>query len=179
MNEKTRYLWKLVTVLAVNLMLLAAVLLAEAEAARLGDSGERVALIQHELEKRKFFNGAVNGVFDIETRKGISSFQSLSGFEKSGEADYRTLSALGLDSRYSDCFSLQTELLARCVQLSGCLTFPEMLAKGAEILEKTGGASTLGDYITRNYPDFLKKSREPSDEAYNAALQVIKGAAFD
>ena len=178
MNEKEKYLWKLVAILAINLLLLVAVSAVGAEAVRLGDSGERVARIQHELSKRKLTESKTDGVFDLETRRGIMSFQSQEGIGKSGEADCATLLALGLDTRCSDCFSLHTELLARCIQLSGCLTYPEMLRKGTEILEETCGVPTLGDYIARNYPDFFRKSNEPSSDAYNAAVQVMRKAVF-
>ncbi|MBQ2903221.1 MAG: peptidoglycan-binding protein [Clostridia bacterium] len=174
MNEKTRYLWKLVAILAVNFALLIVISLTEAQAVRLGDSGERAAQIRRELRERKIIDGEINGVFDMETRKGISDFQLSAGLERSGEADFETLCALGLDSRCSECFSVQTELLARCIMLSGCRTYPEMLGSAAEILRKTRGAKTLGRYISENYPYFFKKTETPSDDAYNAAVQSVK-----
>lgn len=178
MNEKNKKLWQLVAILAVNLALLALVSFRSAEAMRLGSSGERIAEIQRELHRRNLFSGSINGFFDLETRRSISDFQSLSGIEKNGEADFKTLSALGLDSHYSDCFSAPTELLARCIQLSGCRSYPEMLKKGTEILDKTDSAFTLGKYISENHSDFSEFTDEPSADAYNAAVQAIRKAAL-
>lgn len=174
MNEKSKKMWQLVAILAINFVLLVVLYAFKAEAVRLGDSGERVAQIQLELKRKKLMSGEADGLFDFATRKAVSEFQRHSGIEKSGEADYKTLRALGMDSLYSDCFSLRTELLARCIQLSGCRTYPEMLKKADEILGETDGVQTLGKYISREFPDFSKNSNEPSVDAYNAALHAIR-----
>lgn len=174
MNEKNRKMWQLVAILAINFVLLIVVYAFSAEAVRLGDRGERVAQIQLELKRKNYMSGETDGLFDFATKKAVSEFQRHSGIEKSGEADYKTLRALGMDSHYSDCFSLRTELLARCVQLSGCRTYPEMLKKADEILGETNGAKTLGKYISREFPDFFKKDDEPSVDAYNAVLHAIR-----
>ncbi len=178
MNEKSKKLWQIVAILAVNLALLAVVSVFNAKAIRLGNNGERVAEIQRELQRKNIFCGRINGFFDFETRNGISEFQRLNGIEKSGEADFKTLCALGLDTLHSDCFSARTELLARCIQLSGCRTYPEMLKKGDEILDKTNGALTLGKYISECFPDFVRLSDEPSVDAYNAAVHAIRKELF-
>lgn len=173
MNEKSKKMWQLVALLAINFVMLAVIYSFNADAVRLGDSGERVAQIQRVLKRNNILSAEVNGFFDFATRKAVTEFQGLSGIEKSGEADFETLRALGLDS-HSDCFSLRTELIARCVQLSGCRTYPEMLKKADEILKKTDSAQTLGKYISRNFPDFTKSADEPSVDAYNAALCAIR-----
>lgn len=177
MNRKTKKLWQLVAILAVNLIMLILVSDFSARAVRLGGSGERVAEIQRELYRRNLFDGNRNGVFDFETKKGITEFQMLSGLEESGEADYETLSALGLNSKSSVCFSARAELLARCIQQSGCRTYPEMLRKGDEIIGETDGAQTLGKYISKHFKDFTNSTEEPSPEAYSAAIQAINKAA--
>lgn len=174
MSKKSKKLWRLVAILAVNLAMLALVSFRNAEAIRLGGSGERVAQIQRELQRKNIFNGSINGFYDFETRQGISEFRSLIGIEKSGEADFKTLRALGLNSRYSDCFSARTELLSRCIQQSGCRTYPEMLKKGEKILNEANGAATLGKYISKNHPDFADITDEPSADAYNAAIEAIR-----
>lgn len=174
MNEKSRKMWQLVAILAINFLMLVAVYTFNAEAVRLGDSGERVAQIQLELKRKNLMSGEADGLFDFATKKAVSEFQRHNGIEKSGEADYKTLRALGINSHYSDCFSLRTELLARCIQLSGCRTYPEMLKKADEILGKADGAQTLGKYISMNFPDFTKTADEPSVDAYNAALYAIR-----
>lgn len=177
MSRKTKKLWKLTALLAVNLALLILISSVNARAERLGSSGDRVAEIQRELQKRQLFAGGKDGVFDFETRRAVSEFQEMNGIEISGEATHETLCALGLDSRYSDCFSAQVEVLARCIAVSGCRTYPEMLDKAEEILLKTEDATTLGKYIGMNYPDFWACDEVPTDEVYSAVIQAIRKSA--
>ncbi len=174
MSQKSKKMWQIVTLLAVNLTLLILVSSVSAKAVRLGGSGERVAEIQRELYKHNLFNGKPSGIFDLKTKSSAAEFQRINGLEVSGEANYGTVSALGLNSRSSECFSARAELLARCIRLSGCRTYPEMLAEAEKIVEITDGAETLGKYISENYPDFLFLSDEPSPEAYSAAVQIIR-----
>lgn len=178
MNEKSKKLWQTVAILSVNLILLILVSLFNTKAATLGDSGERIAQIQRELQRNNVYSGKINGLLDFETKHGIAEFQSFNGIERRGESDLKTLWALGLDSRHSDCFSSRTELLARCIQQSGCRTYSEMLIKAIEIIEETNDAQTLGKYISKNFPDFAKNTADPSDDAYNAAIQAIRIAVL-
>lgn len=171
MNQKNKRLWQITAVLAINLILLVAVSVFNAEAAKLGDSGERIAMIQRELQKMNLFDKEPDGLFDFETRREISAYGD-------NITDFDMLFALGLDSDYSECFSSRTELLARCIQHSGCRTYPEMLRKGCEILEMTDGALTLGKYVSLNFSDFESFSAEPTCDAYNAAIQAIRKTAL-
>lgn len=145
-----------------------------ANAEMLGSSGERVAVIQNELQKRNIYQGKENGIFDFETGRAVAEFRSINGMSKTGEANHETLCALGLDARASVCFSSQTELLAKCITLRGCRTYPEMLTEANMIIEKTSNALTLGKYISINYPQFLSDDITPSPEAYSAAVQAIR-----
>lgn len=174
MNEKSKRLWQITVISAINLALLIILSVFNAEAARLGDSGKRIAQVQQRLYEINCYSGKINGIFDFKTRQAVSDFQSLSSIEKSGEANYETLLALGLDSRCGESFSASAELLARCIQLSGCRSYPEMLEKSDEILAETNGALTLGKYISshRLADDILKT--EPSDDAYNAAILTLE-----
>ena len=167
-------MWQIVTLLAVNLTLLILISSVSAKAVRLGGSGERVAEIQRELHKLNLFKEKPSGIFDFKTKSSAAEFQRISGLDANGEADYKTLSALGLNAGSSECFSARTELLARCITFSGCRTYPEMLAEAEKIVEITDGAETLGKYIAENYPDFLFLTDEPSPEAYSAAMQIIR-----
>ncbi len=174
MTQKTKKLWQLVIILAVNLALLIIVSLSVADAVCLGGSGERVAEIQRKIKNQGFYNGGINGVFDFETRHGIEDFQTSNGIKATGEADYKTVILLGIDSCESPCFCSRVELLARCIAQSGCRNYPEMLSTGERILSETDGAVTLGRYISQYYPDFLKNSDEPSSEIYSAAINAIR-----
>lgn len=177
MNRKTKKLWQITALLAVNLALLILISAINANAVRLGSSGERVAQIQRELQKENLFSGKISGTYNFATRKAISEFQSQNGIEANGEADFKTLSALGLCTDCDTMFSARTELLARCINQSGCRTYPEMLKKGAEIIRQTDSFQTLGRYISLNYPDFIKHTDTPTEEEYAAAIQTIKKSA--
>ncbi len=178
MSSKTRKLWKLTALLAIDLVFLFLISSVCARAERLGSSGERVAAIQHELRKLNLYHGKENGIFDFETKKGISEFRKLNGLKHSGETNHETLRALGLDARSSECFSSDTELLARCITLRGCRTYPEMLAEADRIIENTRSALTIGKYISVNFPSFLSEDVTPSPEAYSAAIQAIRKSAL-
>ncbi len=177
MSRKTKKLWKLTALLAVNLALLVLISSVCARAERLGTSGERVAQIQHELQKRQLYGEKTNGIFDFKMKNAVAEFQRMSGLEISGEATHETLCLLGLDSQHSECFSARVEVIARCIGMSGCRTYPEMFFKADEILAKTDGAMTLGQYIGENYPDFWTDAEVPSDEEYSAAITAIRKSA--
>ncbi len=177
MNPKTKKLWKLTALLALDLIFLILISSICAKAEMLGSSGERVAAIQHELRKLNLYQGIENGVFDFETKKAVAEFRKINGLEKSGEANYETLRALGLESRKSECFSSDAELLARCITLCGCRTYPEMLSEAERLIEATCDAMTLGKYISLNFPSFLSAEVTPSNDAYSAAVQAIRKSA--
>ncbi len=177
MNPKIKKLWQLTALLAVDLIILILISSVCARAEMLGSSGERVAAIQHELRKLNLYKGRENGIFDFETKKAVTEFRSINGLKKIGETNHETLCALGLDARASECFSSDAELLARCITLSGCRTYPEMLGEADRIIKNTSCALTLGKYISVNYPHFLSADVTPSPEAYSAAVQAIRKSA--
>lgn len=176
MNRKLKKLWQLVMLLAVDLVLLVFIssnCFSQASAVRIGCNGERVAAIQRALSENGFFTGEINGEFGISTLRAVKKFQKSAGENADGEADHRTLNALGISSRTSEAFTAETELLARCIQQSGCHGYAELLGKAKEILNKTKAARTLGSYVCEYYPDAVFAG-EPSSEAYAAALQAIR-----
>lgn len=177
MNPKAKKLWQLTALLALDLIFLILISSVCAKAEMLGSSGERVAALQHELQKLNLYQGNENGIFDFETKKAIAEFRSINGLKKSGEANHETLRALGLDARASECFSSNAEILARCITLSGCRTYPEMLNEAEKIIKSTSNALTLGKYISVNFPAFLSEDVTPSPEAFSAAVQAIRKSA--
>lgn len=177
MNPKTKKLWQLTALLALDLIILILISSVSANAEMLGNSGERVAEIQRVLKKQNLYQGNENGVFDFRTKNAVAEFRIINGKEKSGEVNYETLCALGLDTRASVCFSSEAELLARCITLSGCRTYPEMLDEADKIIRNTSKATTLGKYISSNFPFFLSDFVTPSPEAYSAAVQAIRKSA--
>ena len=177
MNPKTRKLWQLTALLAVDLIILILISSVCAKAETLGSKGERVAAIQHELRKLNLYSGNENGIFDFETRRALAEFRNITGIEKSNETDYETLCALGLDAKASVCFSAEAELLARCLTISGCKNYSEMLNEADRILKCTSTAITLGRFVSVNYPYFMIVNATPPDEAYSAAVQAIRKSA--
>ena len=175
MDTKTKKLWHLTMLLAVDLALL--ILISSfnnAYAFYLGCSGERVMKLQERLCETGCFSGEPNGFFCFGTRSALKEFQKSAGIEPSGKTDYDTLYALNINSRTAICFESRTELLARCIQQSECINYPEMLGKGLEILNAVGGADTLGSYAARSFPDLFSKTNEPSEISYSAAAQAIR-----
>ncbi len=174
MSKKIRKSWKIVFLLAVNLAILIIVTTENAQAARLGSSGERVAAIQQKLFENKLYSGEINGSFDFATRRSLKKFQSRNDLNPTGETDYSTLCLLGISSRDSD-FCIQTELLARFVQHCGGTSFGSMLMTAEKTLENKNGLTLIG-YIALTDPDFISalSSDEPSPEAYSAASQALK-----
>ena len=177
MNCKTKRMWHLVMLLAVDLALLVLITTlctAKTQAMFLGCNGERVAAVQRKLNQKGLYSGVCDGEYCIETRSAIKNFQQTNELLPSGNADYETLRAMGITSRYAPCFTFEVEMLARCIQQSNCLSYPQMLKKGIEILSKTDSSVTIGRYISIYHPDFFQISDEPSSQAYSAALQAIR-----
>ena len=172
MTQKSKKLWQLLTLLAADLALLILISTFTANATHMGDSGERVAAIQQALAEKGLFSEKISGIYCTKTDKAIKKFRQGAGISHSGEADHATLKALGISSRTDLCFSYEVELLARCIQQSGCHTYSEMLKKGLEILNKTKAARTLGSCVSDFYPDILRAG-EPSSDAYSAALHAM------
>lgn len=177
MSEKTKKSWKIVFFLIINLALLVIVSTANAEAARLGSSGERVAEIQRKLKESGCYSGEINGSFDFATRQAVKGFQRRNSIEATGETDCRTLFMLGINSSCSD-FCIQTELLARFIQKHGGTSYHSMLTAACYTL-KAKNELTLIRYIMNSDADFTKElsSDEPSPEAYSAAAAALKKAA--
>lgn len=177
MSKKTKKLWHLVMLVSINLALLIIITSTNAEAVCLGCSGERVAEIQRALRNIGCYSGEISGSYDFATRRAVKIFQQKNNLNSTGEADYKTVLALGLGSK-NENFSAQTELLARFIQKHGGADYHKMLSKGIETLEAKGNL-TLSQYIIIHDPDFLCRlpSDEPSPEAYSAAIAAIKSRA--
>ena len=177
MTQKSKKLWHLVMLLAFDLALLiliSSLICTRSYAMHLGSDGERVLQVQRHLASAGFYDGEADGIFSLKTRSALKKFQNNCGIGANGETDYETLKALGISSRTAECFTAEAELLARCIQLSGCVTYHEMLEKGLEILESTGGIGTLGSYAVSAFPDIYGKTDEPMCQAYSAAVQAMR-----
>lgn len=174
MKNNRKNLWKLTCLLALNLALLVLISTVNANAVFLGSSGERVAEIQQILNKKHYFEGSPDGLFDFRTARAVSDFQQKNGLEATGKADRKTLSAIGLDSCYSECFDSYSEILSRCIACESCRSYPEMLETAERIIAETDGALTLGKYAVKNYPGFYDCSVMPTEDMYRAAVNASR-----
>ncbi len=174
MSRKTKKLWQIVMLLSVNVAILIIVCTANADAICLGGSGERVAEIQRELKRMGFFSGEISGEFDFKTRRAVKNFQKKAGLEANGDANRKTVSAMGLSSK-SKYFCAETELLARLLQKHGGTEYYDMLRMGEEAVQDKGEL-TLSRYIMLFDPDFFYNisTKEPSPQAYSAAINAIE-----
>ncbi|MCC5608590.1 peptidoglycan-binding protein [Nostoc sp. CHAB 5834] len=63
-----------------------------------GDRGENVTLVQERLSQLGFFNSNPDGVFNDYTRESVIAFQQYSRLNSTGNVDWQTWEALGLNS---------------------------------------------------------------------------------
>lgn len=173
-NEKNRILWRVTATLAVNLALLVLLCSVTGNAAYscLGCTGERVAVIQRSLRREGLYGGEISGIYDLSLRKGIKEFQQKHGLYETGEADSKTAALLGISSKSGQCFHIETELLARYLQVKFPSTrFPELLNEARQITDTVPSLAAL----LRREEDILKLilDAEPSSEAYEAACEAV------
>lgn len=178
MSEKNEVAWHVAIAAAVNLIILIIIIAmskSDAYAMGLGSSGERVSAVQRALKNKGYYSGEINGIYDFSTRKGIKRFQLANGIEPNGEADNKTVTALGLNSENRN-FSYETEILARYAQWScGGKGYTEMLEFCRKTLSDIGKDRTFGGTVLRNNIEFSKKitETEPSSEAVRAAVTAL------
>lgn len=175
MSRKSKKLWQLVMLLAVDLALLiliSSLVTADAFTMHTGFGGERVAAVQKSLCKQGFFDGEADGNFCLKTRSAIREFQKTKGLDVNGYADFETVRSLGIGTSESPCFSINAELLALCIQQSGCRNYPEMLFRGIEIIAQSKKTGTFGNY-SRVTPD-PEETDKISSHAYAAALAAMR-----
>lgn len=179
MREKNEIAWQVTIAAAVNLIILILIIAmskSEAYAMGLGSGGERVSAVQRALKNRGYYSGEVSGLYDFTTRRGIKKFQTENGIEPSGNADYKTVNALGLNSE-NKIFSFEAEILARYVQfICGGKSYPEKLELCEKIIAQKGGEQTVGSLLIAENPDFYEKITEiePSPDSVRAACRVIE-----
>lgn len=179
MSEKNEIAWQVTIAAAVNLIILILIIAmskTEAYAMGLGSGGERVSAVQRALKNKGYYSGEISGLYDFATRRGIRKFQAENGIEPSGNADYKTVDALGLNSE-NKIFSFETEILARYAQfVCGGRGYPEKLELCEKIIEKKASGQTVGSLLITENPDFYRKITEiePSPDAVRAAYRALK-----
>ena len=183
-NEKLSRAWQVAIITALNLLLLVTVrgFTASAEAAvRMGENGEWVMLLQQKLRQDGFYFEEPDGSYSPATRRAVKKFQRSRGLEASGEADYETLCALGLDCTHpSGYFSVSVQLLARFAEWKcGKGSYEEKLAVCREMLarvENSGYPDTLAaNLLSEEFADFCEKvyTVEPDTMSLRAAFECL------
>lgn len=183
MSEKNEIAWQVTIAAAVNLIILIIIIAmskSDAYAFGLGSSGERVCAVQRGLKSKGYYSGEINGIYDFTTRKSIKKFQLENGIEANGEAENKTLTALGINSENKN-FSFETEILARYAQWEcGGKGYTAMLEFCKKTVEKIGDNQTFGGTILKNNTKFSKKITDidPSPEAVRAAVTALYETDF-
>ncbi len=176
MTEKSRELWQITLIVAINLALLIIIIFSSrADAVCLGQSGEKVAAIQRSLLQENFYHGEINGEYDFGTRNAVKKYQRQYGVADTGEADFETLDSLGLGAESGECFCVETEILARYLKLCGGSTYPEMLESAENILSASSGltlSQTIFSDDDISYNSLI--STEPSSASFSAAFYSLK-----
>ena len=70
---------------------------------KIGSRGDEVRRIQNKLKSLGFFNGAVDGIYGVQTQSAVKRYQRSVGITADGVAGPKTLLYLGLGSS-SSCF---------------------------------------------------------------------------
>lgn len=91
-------LLKLMSLLTVNIALLAVFVSVSDAAYRQGDSGSTVRTIQQKLKNWGYYDGPVDGVFGSKTTAAVKLFQRKNGLTADGVVGKATLRALGMPS---------------------------------------------------------------------------------
>ena len=68
---------------------------------RQGAKGSEVKEVQRRLKQWGYYNGAVDGVFGVGTKKAVIAFQKKNGLTADGVVGKSTYKALGMNSSYS------------------------------------------------------------------------------
>lgn len=176
MTEKSRELWQVTAIIAINLAILIILLtFFRADAVCLGQNGENVAAIQKALANQGFYSGEVNGNYNLETRKAVKKYQKSNGLESSGEADFETLASLGIGAQSGCSFAVETEILARYLNLCGGSDYPEMLRNAENILLHSGSFTLIRAVLeSEDISFYALLSAEPSSDSYSAAIHSLK-----
>ena len=176
MTEKSRELWQVTAIIAINLAILIILLtFFRADAVCLGQSGENVAAIQKALANQGFYSGDVNGNYNLETRIAVKKYQKSKGLESSGEADFETLASLGIGAESNCSFAVETEILARYLRLCGGSDYPQMLRNAENILLHSGNSTLIRAVLeSEDFSFYALLSSEPSSDSYSAAIHSLK-----
>lgn len=182
-NEKISKAWQVTLITALNLLLLIAVgmFTMKAEAVKMGENGEWVMLLQQELGKEGLYSGKPDGNYSPSTRIAVRKFQKSHGLEATGEADYETMAALGLDATHeSGYFAVSVQLLARFAQWKcGAEGYSEKLDLCREMLGRVDDAgypdTIAANLLCNEFAGFCENvyTVEPDTQSLRAAFEAL------
>ena len=102
---KRKHLYRAGVALGLCLVLLAAVLPAQAATYRQGSRGDTVRTIQTKLKRWGYYEGTIDGVYGSKTTAAVKYFQRVNGLTADGVCGARTLAALGISETGSSSSS--------------------------------------------------------------------------
>lgn len=100
-DRKWKYIWRVVVILLLNLLVIAAFTRmggAVQTLSKEGSSGTEVRQIQTKLKQWGYYNGSVDGVYGSATKSAVTTFQKKNGLTADGVAGPSTLAKIGISS---------------------------------------------------------------------------------
>lgn len=111
---------------------------------KLGSRGDEVRKIQKKLKQSGFYNGNIDGIYGVETKKAVTAFQKHCGITADGIAGAKTLKFLGLGSSESSSSNSSNDirLLAKLIAAEARgESYKGQVAVGAVVLNRVSHAS--------------------------------------
>ncbi len=185
-SKAAKKIWQIMMILLVNIFIITFISTSNAEAlSKMGSRGDEVTQIQQALKDRGFYRGNVDGIFGIQTKNAVISFQKSNSLTADGIAGPKTLSALGISgSTNTNVGSSDYNLLARIISAEARgEPYSGQVAVGAVILNRVKHPSfpdTISSVIYQKGAfDALYDGQidQPvAESAYRAAQEALNGS---
>lgn len=140
--KQVRSIWQLAVIILLNLLVIVAVPSgaapeSEQVLSKMGSRGDEVRQIQTKLKNLGLYTGEVDGIFGLQTKNAVKSFQQSKGLAVDGIAGKMTLAALGISASPTGAQSNSVELLARVISAEARgEPYEGQVAVGAVILNR-------------------------------------------
>ena len=147
-----------------------------------GEEGERVVLVQEKLKELGLYDGACDGIYDVETADAVRRFQEYNGIYADGVCGNETLRALGLSIYTYNEF--EVDVVAKLIEAeAGGTDLQTMTAVGAVVMNRVKSKGFPDTVLQAVYSggsfESVKKGGltdiVPSELAYRAAEDAIMG----
>lgn len=100
-NRKWKYVWRVVVILLLNLLVIAAFTRTTGTVqtlSKVGSSGSEVRQIQTKLKQWGYYTGSVDGIYGTSTKNAVAYFQKKNGLTADGVAGPATLAKIGIQT---------------------------------------------------------------------------------